>query len=132
MCTSTLLDAEAVPVQPVTVIDDDTVELSGIATSVPLVCVAHVDEPTVHVDEVIDRPVGRPVADHVYGAVPPDADSCRLAVPFSAVLWLPGLVTETPGTPPELVRSNRFAELAPGLVTLFGVADARIAACTSA
>src|SRR5689334_9593484 len=116
MCTSTLLVADALPVQPETTIDDDTVELSGISTWVPLVWVPHEAEPTVHVnealpeppaaavavavtlyvpateavpetrpDELIDRPVGRPVADHVYGAVPPEADSCSDTEPPSAV-----------------------------------------------
>ena len=42
MFTATFAVAEALPVQPVTVTDDSTVALSGIATSVPLVCAAQV------------------------------------------------------------------------------------------
>src|SRR6185437_3046458 len=51
------------------------------------------------VEELIDRPVGRPVADQVYGAVPPLADICRLLAVPTVPVWLPGLVTVTPPVP---------------------------------
>src|SRR4051794_6164287 len=48
------------------------------------------------VEELIDRPVGSPVADQVYGAVPPEADICRLLAVPTVPVWLPGLLTVTP------------------------------------
>src|SRR6185437_2426334 len=49
------------------------------------------------VEELIDRPAGRPLA--LYGSVWLDAESvawiCRLAAAPTVVLWLPGLVTVT-------------------------------------
>ena len=57
------------------------------------------------VDELIDRPAGRPVADHVYGGVPPDALMVRLVAVPTVPVWLPGLVTVglPPPPPPKMV-----------------------------
>ena len=52
------------------------------------------------VDELMDSPVGRPVADHVYGGVPPLADSVRLVAVPTVPVWLPGLVTLSAVPPP--------------------------------
>ncbi len=61
--------------------------------------------------ELIDSPVGRPVAVKVSAPVPPAAWICRLAVPLSAVLWLPGLVTVTLplGSPPTFTAAQAVA-----------------------
>jgi hypothetical protein len=45
------------------------------------------------VEVLMDRPVGRPAADQVYGVLPPLADiDCDTAVPFT-LARVPGLVT---------------------------------------
>ena len=49
------------------------------------------------VEALIDRPVGRPVAVQVYGAVPPLADICRLFAVPTVPVCEPGLVTVTTG-----------------------------------
>ena len=52
---------------------------------------------TVPVEEPMVTPGGRPVADQVYGAVPPDADSVKEAMGEPTVPdLLPGLVAVTP------------------------------------
>src|SRR4029077_6628018 len=54
------------------------------------------------VDELIDRPLGRPVAEYL--SVWPEPESvawiCRLTEVLRLVLWLPGLVTVTVLPPP--------------------------------
>src|SRR5689334_9480487 len=57
---------------------------------------AVVGVPLMRPDELlIDRPAGRPVADQVYGVVPPDAVTVRLTAVPTVPLWLPGLFTVT-------------------------------------
>lgn len=46
--------------------------------------------------ELILNPVGRPVAVHVYGVVPPDAAACNDAATLTAEYWAPGFVTVGP------------------------------------
>src|SRR3954469_1244699 len=75
----------------------DPEPLDPVAVAVTLYVPAVVGVPeTVPVDEPMVMPGGRPVADQVYGAVPPDADSVNdeIAVP-TVPLLLPGLVTVT-------------------------------------
>ena len=49
----------------------------------------------VPVEALIDRPAGSPVADQVYGEVPPEALLVRLTAVPTVLDWLPGLVTVT-------------------------------------
>ena len=49
----------------------------------------------VPVEELIDSPAGRPVADQVYGGVPPLAETVRLTAVPTVPVWLPGLLTVT-------------------------------------
>src|SRR5262245_43988048 len=82
---------------------------------------AAVGVPEIRPEEaLIDRPAGSPVADQVYGGVPPDAESCRLTAVPTVPVWLPGLLIDgAPGAPPPgLVNSSRFGEPVPGLVIL--------------
>src|SRR6266566_8429894 len=51
-------------------------------------------------EALMDRPGGRPVADHEYGGEPPDADSVRLVAVPTVPVWLPGLATVTVVPPP--------------------------------
>ena len=91
-----------------------------VAVTVTLYVPAVVGVPeTVPVDEPIDTPAGRPVADQVYGAVPPDADSVNevIAVPTVPDL-LPGLVTVTPPVRGQQVGSPVWA----GTLTAFHAA----------
>jgi hypothetical protein len=55
-------------------------------------------------DELIDTPAGSPVADQVYGDVPPEALRARLTVSPTTFVWFPGeaTVTEPAGGPPTI------------------------------
>ncbi len=52
------------------------------------------------VDALIERPAGRPVAEKVYGVVPPDAVSVRLVAVPTVPVRLPGLVNDNVVPPP--------------------------------
>src|SRR5215212_11029548 len=59
-------------------------------------------------------PGGRPVADQVYGGVPPLAVTWNDAIGVLTVAdLLPGLFTATPAGAPNLLNSSRFGEPVP-------------------
>ena len=49
----------------------------------------------VPVEALIDSPAGRPVADHVYGGVPPEALLARLTAVPTVLTWSAGRATDT-------------------------------------
>ena len=57
------------------------------------------------VEALIDRPVGRPVAENVYGGVPPLADSVRLTAVPTVPVWLPGLASAQRGAAAAAVNA---------------------------
>src|SRR5690606_4984193 len=66
----------------------------------------------VPVDELIDRPAGRPVAEKVYGVLPPVAPVDTFTAVPTVLVWLPGFVTRSsPGCVPprrNSVLRSRF------------------------
>src|SRR2546430_12611330 len=59
-------------------------------------------------DALIDRPAGSPVAEKVYGGVPPEAERVRLVAVPTVPVWLPGL-TSASVVPPAQVGSPAWA-----------------------
>jgi hypothetical protein len=62
----------------------------SLAVALTLYVPAVVAVPEIRPAEQIDVPVGRPVPVQVYGAVPPEAESCRLTAEPVLPGWLPG------------------------------------------
>src|SRR6185369_9211466 len=89
---------EQPPVVPTVQLNDAVPEWLALSVAVTVTfevpAVVAVPE-IVPVEELIDRPAGRPEADQVYGAVPPEADSGRFTEAPVTVDWLPGLDTVT-------------------------------------
>src|SRR5436190_5644025 len=88
----TIFWPEQPPVVPTVQVNDAVPEWLALSVAVTVTfevpAVVAVPEMT-PVEELIDRPAGRPVADQVYGAVPPEADSVRFTEPPVVVDWLP-------------------------------------------
>jgi hypothetical protein len=77
---------------------DPVAPVASLAETVTLLVPAAVGVPEISpVEELIDRPAGRPVAEYV--RVCPEAESeaetCKLAAVPTVPVWLPGLVTVT-------------------------------------
>ena len=78
-----------------------------VALTVEVPAVVGVPEMT-PVDVLRDRPAGSPVAEKVYGGVPPEADSETLVAVPTVPVWLPGLASAS-AVPPEQVGSPACA-----------------------
>src|SRR3954454_11111981 len=103
------------------------------AVTITLKLPAAVGVPEIRPDDaLIDRPVGRPVADQVYGCEPPVADICRLIAAPTVPVRLPGLPTVGLPAAENRVYSSAFGEPVPGLLMWFGVALSFSACCTPA
>ena len=79
-----------------------------VAVTVEAPAVVGVPEMTPDVG-LTDSPAGSPVAENVYGVVPPDADSVRLAAVPTVAVWLPGFASASGAPPPLHVGSPGWA-----------------------